>query len=137
MNIKDFAKNQKQFKELITSNILQVVEESLIGSNLNGEIIFWNKGAEKLFGYGQTEVLGRQLAFLYPEKGEKILKSDLENILKGKDYIGEWKGKRKDGTIVWVKIKTTCLLDDKGKAIGFIGISHDITEQKHTLKELY
>ncbi len=107
--------------------------KSIIVTSLQGKIIYWNKGASLLFGYSAEEMLGKTPALLYPELGVKQLAHDLEEIRNGKDYIGVWKGRRKDGSTVWLDIKTTLLRDTKGKAIGYIGIAQSTTE--HTQAE--
>ena len=136
MDLHQNLHNRDQFESLISSNLLKVVNDSIIVTSLEGNIQYWNKGAEKIFGYRESEVLGKGLGIIYPELGEKSLKIDLKNILNGEDYVGEWKGKNKKGDIVWVDIKTTVMRDENGEVVGFIGISKDITEQKLMVKEL-
>jgi PAS domain S-box-containing protein len=75
-------------------------------------------------------MLGKTPALLYPELDANQFASDLEQIKQGKDYIGVWKGRRKDGSTVWVDIKTTLMRDARGKAIGFIGIASETTQPK-------
>ena len=104
------------------------VNKSMIVTDLQGKIIYWNEGASRLFGYTAEEMLGQTPALLYPELEKDQLAIDLEQIRKGKDYTGHWQGRRKDGTTVWVDVKTTLLRDTKGKAIGYIGIAQDTTE---------
>jgi len=110
--------------------------KSIIVTNLQGKIIYWNEGARLLFGYSAGEMLGKTPALLYPELEQNQLARDLEEIRNGKDYIGVWKGRRKDGSTVWLDIKTTLLRDTKGKAIGYIGIAQDTTERKQA-EELF
>ncbi len=74
-------------------------------------------------------MLGKTPALLYPELGKKQLAYDLEQIRKGIDYTGVWKGRRKNESTFWLDIKTTLLRDTKGKAIGYIGIATDTTER--------
>jgi PAS domain S-box-containing protein len=75
-------------------------------------------------------MLGQTPALLYPRFERKRLAYDLEEIRNGKDYTGLWKGLRKDGTTVWVDIKTTLLRDSQGKMIGYIGTAQDTSERK-------
>jgi PAS domain S-box-containing protein len=112
------------------ATILQNVSESIIVTDLQGQIIYWNAGATTLFGYSTQEMLGNTPAILYPEMETHQWPSDLEQIREGKDYINVWKGRRKDGTTVWIDIKTSLLRTSEGAAIGFIGVAKDITEYK-------
>lgn len=117
--------------QLIRNNLFRIIDESIIVTNLNGKIVYWSKGAEKIYGYTKEEALGQTPALLYPEMGEELLKIDLEKIINGEDYIGEWKGKRKTGEEVWVDIRTTVMKNSKGEVVGFLGVSQDITERKN------
>ncbi|MCB2194776.1 MAG: PAS domain S-box protein [Bacteroidetes bacterium] len=129
----DLSKNDfysDSFMQLISSNILRVIDDSIIATNLNGKIVYWSKGAERIFGYSAKEMLGKSPVILYPDMNEEMLKVDLEKIINGEDYIGEWKGKRKNGKDVWISIHTTVMKNAEGEITGFIGVSQDITERK-------
>ena len=117
------------------ATILQNVSESVIVTDLQGHIIYWNEGATALFGYSAQDMLGNIPAILYPETEPHQFQID-EHIRAGKAYIGEWKGRRKDGTAIWVEIKTTLLRTSEGAAIGFIGVAKDITERKRLEEQL-
>ena len=113
------------------STILHNVRESVVVTDLQGKIIYWNEGAEHLFGYSASEMLGKTPALLYPDEADLAqFTSDLQSIRDGKAYIGEWKAQRKDGASIWIDIRTTVLLTPKGDASGFIGVAKDITESK-------
>jgi PAS domain S-box-containing protein len=118
------------------ATILQNVSESVIVTDLQGNIIYWNKGATALFGYSAQDMLGNTPAILYPEMEQHQFHADLEHIRAGKDYMDEWKGQRKDGTAIWVDIKTTLLRTSEGAPIGFIGVAKDITERKRLEEQL-
>lgn len=136
MSLADIDYESEGFRKLIKDNIFRVLEDSIIITNLEGKIMYWNKGAETIFGYTEHEALGQTPAFIFSDMSEKMLKVDVEKIINGENYKGEWKGKRKDGNPVWVNVKMTAMRDYDGKMTGFISISQDITEQKQTVKEL-
>ncbi len=113
--------------------LLENVRDSIIVTDVDGHIVEWNKGAERIFGYRADEMIGRTPADLYvarTEPGQQQLEGDLVAIEQGSSFSGEWEGKRKDGSVVWVEIRTTQLLDASGAPRGFIGIATDITERK-------
>ena len=112
------------------ASILENITESVIVTDLTGTIIYWNKGAQVLFGYTLEEVLGKTPALLYPDRDEGQLANDLQQVLQGQDYVGEWEGRRKDATSVWVAIKTTLLRNPAAEVIGFLGVASDITARK-------
>lgn len=120
------AEEQLRFQ----ADILRNVHHSVIVTDLAGKIVYWNEGATTVFGYSAEEMLGQTPALLYPDEDLALLAADLERIMEGEDYTGEWKGRRKDGATVWIDIKTTLMRDAEGRAVGFIGVAQDITEHR-------
>ncbi|HEY6542244.1 MAG TPA: PAS domain S-box protein, partial [Ktedonobacteraceae bacterium] len=114
----------------LQATILENITESVIVTDLTGAITYWNKGAQDLFGYTSEEMLGKMPSLLYPDLDERQLAQDLQQILQGQDYSGEWKGRRADATTVWVAIKTTLLRNSDAEVVGFIGVASDITDRK-------
>jgi PAS domain S-box-containing protein len=115
----------------LQTTILANIQESVIVTDMQGKIIYWNEGAEHIFGYSASEMLGKTPALLYPEgAGLAQFLPDLQHIREGKPYIGEWRAQRKDGAPIWIDIRTTVLLNTEGEASGFIGVAKDITESK-------
>jgi PAS domain S-box-containing protein len=116
--------------------ILGNVRDSVVVTDLRGRITHWNHGAEQLFGYTAEEMLGGTTALLYPEQDLTEAARDMARIREGQDYRGEWKGRHKNGTTVWVDIHTTLLRSEAGDALGFIGLAKDVTRRKRVEDEL-
>ncbi len=134
--IKPEGKQHINDQLLFQANILQNVRDGIIVTNLQGTISYWNEGAAQIFGYQSEEMLGKTPSLLYPDMDQQQLATDLQRILEGNDYIDIWKGRKKDGSIVWVDIKTTPLYDEQGNVNGFIGVSRDITQSKLAQEQL-
>ncbi len=115
---------------LYDATILASINDSVIVTNMQGNIEYWNPGATEIFGYTAEEMMGKTPAVLYPDLNSGSLAADTQNILAGQDYVGEWKGRRKDGETVWINIQTTALRDAHGRPAGFIGVAKDITDRK-------
>ena len=64
------------------ATILENVSESIIVTDLQGHIIYWNEGATALFGYSAQDMLGNTTAILYPETEPHQLHADLEQTIK-------------------------------------------------------
>lgn len=109
--------------------VIENVRDSVIVTDVEGRIVEWNKGAERIFGYTAGEMLGRSPAELYPEMKDDLA-GDLATIGEGRPFVGSWKGRRKDGSTVWVDITTTQLTGADGLPRGFVGIATDVTERK-------
>ena len=102
----------------------------MIYTDLEGRIVYWNAGATRIFGYSEGEMLGRSPAVLYPDEDPERLAADLGEVIEGRDYSGEWQGRRKDGSEVWVDVTTTLVRGPRGEPAGFLGIAKDITQRK-------
>src|SRR4051794_8758139 len=94
----DSATDQSQFY----AQVLEAVGDSVIFTDLQGRIRYWNRGAEEVFGYSATEMLEQTPAILYPNANPESLAADLQGVLAGKEYVGTWQGRRKGGATVWV-----------------------------------
>lgn len=126
------AEEQQRFQ----ANILQHIRDSVIVTDLQGRITYWNEGAGGIFGYTPEEMIGQTLANISLEQNVGQIERNLEYIAAGQDYTGEWQGRRKDGATVWVDVITTLLRNEDGEAYGFLGVAKDITERKRLDEEL-
>ncbi|MCZ3365210.1 MULTISPECIES: PAS domain S-box protein [Methanobacterium] len=126
------TENMLQFQ----ANILTNVRDCVIVYDVQGRIIYWNKGAETIYGYLEEEIIGKNIEILYLNRNKRYFKPDLEGILEFGEYNGEWEGKRKDGSKVYVDVRETIMHDVNSKIIGVIGVSKDISERKKAEKRI-
>ena len=118
------------------ADILNNVRDCVIVYNLQGKIMYWNKGAEDIYGYIEEEIIGKDIKMLYLNNDKCYFDLDLERILKFGEYNGEWEGKRKDGSKVYVDVRETVMRDANGKMVGIIGVSKDISEHKEAERQI-
>ncbi len=100
----------------------------LIG--LDGNVLCWNAGAERIFGYSSHEVIGQHFSRFFPP--EDLLTGQPEHELKtaladGRADSSCWQ-LRKDGTRLFCQAVVTPLLDEKKQARSFARVMHDLTE---------
>ena len=126
------AEEQLQFQ----ATLLRYVTDSVIVSDLQSKIIYWNEGASAVFGYTAEEMMGKSISLLSSELYMAQSVDTFKRVLAGQDYVGEWQGRRKDGSKAWIDGKTTILRDTRGTAIGMIGIFKDITARKEAEERL-
>src|SRR6185295_14259420 len=105
-------------------------------TDLEGRILYWNAGAVRTFGYTAEEMLGRTPAMLYPDEDPEQLGRDLQRVMQGQDFTGEWRGRRSDGSEVWVDITTTLVRGREGEPAGFLGVAKDITQKRRAEEQL-
>ena len=122
---------QKQYAD----TLLETSPVAIVTMDLNGTVIGWNPGAERLFGYPPVEALGRAMEDLIatPELREEV-RANIRDTLAGEWIRSIARRTRKDGTIVDVEISSLPVVVD-GAKVGMIGIYHDITELLRARRE--
>ena len=111
---------------------------SIISTDLGQNIIFWNKGAEKMFGYAAEEVVGKnKIRILYPDDEiDRISREIAAGVREKRDSVSfETREITKNGEVIWVKIHLSPRVEPDGKVVGILGIGEDITELKKIEEE--
>jgi two-component system CheB/CheR fusion protein len=117
--------------------VVQDANDAFTVQKLDGTIVAWNKGAEEMYGYSESEALQMNIKEIIPDQKKKEILRIIEQLKKGKNvspFVTERKAK--DGCILKVRLTVTKLIDDSG-AISFIATSErDISgfEEKMGLK---
>ncbi|UCF86206.1 MAG: PAS domain S-box protein, partial [Desulfobacteraceae bacterium] len=111
---------------------------SIISTDLDSNVLFWNKGAENIFGYTAEEIVGsKKIDILYPDdeikSGIKKIKSTVFSDKKELDC--EIREVTKDGSMLWVHSTLTPRFDEHGQVVGILGIGSNITERKQAEEE--
>ena len=113
---------------------------SIISTDPNGNILFWNRGAEMLFGYTRDEALNRlNINMIYPrdESTQRKIREIRESIYEKKREIStEMEEITKDGRRLWIKLTACPSFDAQGRVTGVLGIGEDITKRRRAEDEL-
>lgn len=113
--------------------LLDALIESIICIDLDGRIVFWSRGAERIYEYTADEAVGQPYAMLFPggvEEEAATLREQGPVILAGHRGIFEGWRVAKSGRRVYVRVAASPLFGDGGKHVGFVGHAIDITAQK-------
>ena len=124
----------------ITSAFLSAIVESsddaIIGKDLTGNVVSWNAGAERMFGYSAAEMVGSSIERLVapdrPDEERRIL----ENAHRGETRLYETIRIRKDGTTVDLSLAVSPIRDAQGQIVGVSSIARDITERKRAEEQI-
>ena len=118
--------NIKHFESIIASS-----DDAIISKSLDGTILSWNAGAEAMFGFSASEMIGQSMYKLLPP-GEQAEEDDILRKLRAgyKIKYFETVRRRKDGRLVNVSVSTSPIRDARGQIIGASKIARDISEQK-------
>lgn len=114
--------------------IEEIQDYAIILLDKNGIIRNWNRGAQRIKGYSDQEILGKHFSIFYlPEDLARNLPQTLINeaAKEGRASQEGWR-KRKDGSKFWGSITITALHDNDDNIIGFSKVTRDLTEKKIT-----
>ncbi len=135
----DLAKKGRSVHERLVHSIIQNYSDAVIALDNDYKIFFWNKGAERIFGYTADEMLGKTVDPIVPselkEKGE--LQWLFEETLR-KGYIENYETERirKDGRRIIVNLSRSLIKDENGEVLGSIAIVKDVTQIKELEKQI-
>jgi PAS domain S-box-containing protein len=113
--------------------MVDVVQDyAILLMDINGNILNWNKGAEKINGYKDFEIVGKNFGIFYSsEDQENGLPQELINLaIKEGRARHEGYRIRKDGTRFWGNVVITPLHDSSENVIGFSKVTRDLSEKK-------
>ncbi len=126
------ASQQLNTQEILSKFNIESVPDAVSASDKNGTIIFWNKAAEKLYGFKKDEVLGKDG---WKTTNARLLNCTIEEYKKTLKLHGRWSGEaiqyHKNGNRIFISSHVQVVKDTKGHIIGRIGFNRDITHHKH------
>ncbi|KAA3664504.1 MAG: PAS domain S-box protein, partial [Chloroflexi bacterium] len=131
--------DQKEAEDAIRfqANLLKAVEQSVIVTNPDGEIIYWNPFAEKTYGWASEEAVGQNIVDVTVPRLSKEQAADImETLNAGNSWSGEFEVQHRDGTIFPSFVSDTPVCNDKREISAVISVSTDISERKQTETEL-
>jgi PAS domain S-box-containing protein len=112
-------------------------DDAIVGTTVDGDIVVWNGGAERLYGWRADEILGKSVATIIPPETIDDFQRVVPPVAGGQAVrIQETVRVRKDGSRVSVSLSLSPVLDEGGELVGFAGIGRDITEEKRHRAEL-
>jgi two-component system cell cycle sensor histidine kinase/response regulator CckA len=118
------------------ASIVSSCHDAIIGKTLDGTVVSWNAGAEKLYGYAAPEMIGRSITLLSPNYRPEELSETMERIKLGEQVEQlETVRLRKDATPVEVSLVISPIKDEKGQIIGASSVSRDISQRKQEENE--
>jgi PAS domain S-box-containing protein len=112
------------------AQLLDLTSESISIRDLTDRVTFWNKGSEHLYGWTETEALGKDLHTLLRTSFPKPLEAIKEEFCREGRWEGELTHRRKDGTLITVVSHWALQLDRDDTPLAILQTSADITERK-------
>ena len=125
------ARKQAEAALIRLAAIVESSDDAIIGEDLNGIITNWNRGAEKIFGYTVSEMVGTSITRLIPADRQDEANQILEKIKRGENMEHfETLLQTKDGRLIDVSVTASPIRDAAGMIIGVSKVARDITQRR-------
>lgn len=109
--------------------LLDEAHEAILVKDLDDRIVYWNKGAERTYGWTAAEVLGRTSVELFQLDALRYQQARA-GLLSHDAWRGEWMKREKDGRELHVDVRWTLVRDAQGQPKSIFAIDADVTEKK-------
>ena len=134
-DITDRRRGEEQLR--FQARLLDSVGQAVIGTDVAGTIIYWNRAAEQMYGWTAEEAHGRPISDVVGvDETADEAESIMARLTLGETWSGEFLVRRRDGTTFPVFVTDTPIHDAGGAVIGVIGVSTDITERREISESL-
>lgn len=119
------------------SAIAESTDDAIVGKDLNGVVISWNKAAETMFGHSASDIIGEPITLIIPPARQQEEAAILTRVQSGERIVHfETERQRKDGTIIPVTLTISPIRDANGRIIGVSKIARDLSETHRAHQEL-
>ncbi len=118
----------------------QAIEQSpntVLITDIDGQIIYTNPKFTELTGYSKDEVLGKNPKILQSgETANNDYKALWHALNNGKEWIGEFHNRKKNGELYWESARISAIKDTQGNITHFLAVKEDITEKRRLAEEV-
>ncbi len=127
------SKSEQSFhKDFVFELFDTKIQQSVIVTDMGGEIQFWNQHATSLYGWQKKEVIGKNIMEVVPvEQSMQEAEEIMDSLRVGLSWSGVFLAKNKEGEYIQVQVHDSPIIDEVGNLIGIIGVSWDIAEHKN------
>src|SRR4029453_3929359 len=110
--------------------LLDQAQDAILVRDLNHNILFWNKGAERIYGWLAPEAIGKKATELLTTKPVAQFQEANQAVVARGEWTGEFRQIRRDGAEIVVESRWTVVRDETGTPTSILIINTDITEKK-------
>jgi two-component system CheB/CheR fusion protein len=117
--------------------IVDASDDAIVSMTLDGMVMSWNPGAERLFGYRAEEIIGRSIASLIPADRQGEEAEVLKRVREGEHVPAlETVRRAKDGRSVEISLSVAPVVGANGRVAGISSIGRDISHRRHLEQQL-
>jgi PAS domain S-box-containing protein len=127
-DITERKRAEEQIRE--QAALLDQAQDAILVRDLEQNILFWNKGAEKIYGWSAEEVIGKNAEELLFKDRSGQFEAARQAIIQNGEWKGEMHQTRRDGTEITIESRWTLVRDEQGHPKSILVINTDITEKK-------
>jgi len=128
--IRDITERKHGERSTELVSIVEHSDDAIIGKSLEGIILSWNKGAERLYGYLAEEVIGSPISILLPPGHSDEMQTILAKLRRGEVVNEETKRRRKDGKVIDVSLNVSPIRNSLGQITAASAIARDLSSRQ-------
>jgi PAS domain S-box-containing protein len=136
----DVATRERKIAEdqlAFQASLLNAIDQAAIATDAEGTIIYWNRCAEKLYGWTAEEAIGRPIVELLLPDGQEVgAAAVMAELRGGQSGDGELLLRRRDGSLFVADVTGSPVRDDGGRVIAIVGVSRDVTAHRREQDEV-
>ena len=122
---------------LMLAALVESSDDAIFAKDLSGTVLTWNRGAERMYGYAASEIIGRNVDVLIPPGSPNELSGLLDRIRRGErvDHY-ETVRRAKDGALLDVSLTVSPIVDSVGRIVGASAIARDVSARKDAERQI-
>ena len=129
-----------QLNDEVMGRLIEQNPDAMIFADTDGKILVWNEAAERVFGFTREQAIGESLDIIIPEKLREPHWRGYDEAIKngGTKYWGQsmpTKAIHSEGSMIYVELGFSIVLDAEEKVIGVLSSARDITQKFKEKKE--
>jgi diguanylate cyclase (GGDEF)-like protein/PAS domain S-box-containing protein len=126
-DIQELKQAQDQIAE--QARLLDLAQDAIYVQDLDRRILYWNRGAERIYGWSPQEAVGRTLEELISASSEQV-DAAVQNVIRHGDWSGELQFVERTGQSRVMEARWTLLRDGEGEPKGVLAVNTDVTERR-------
>jgi PAS domain S-box-containing protein len=124
----DLRTSEANFRE--QAELLELTHDAIFVRSLDGKILYWSRGAERLYGWAKEEARGKVSQALLQTRFPQPLAEIEKELVERGSWQGELSHQRRDGARLTVSSRWALRTDPRGNPVSYFVINRDITEAK-------
>jgi PAS domain S-box-containing protein len=131
-----------EVEERVARSLLATRADAIVAADRDGTIMFWNAGAERVFGHAPQAAVGQPLDLIIPDRLRRRHGEGYRRVMDGgasrygEDDVLAVPALRRDGTTISVEFTIVPMHDETGALAGLVAVIRDVTKRFEELRAL-